>query len=101
MKVVNLKWLSQKVSLIPAENHETNPTKGLAHLSYLCLIMPPKNLAFKVSLVTMIIKYADLQTVNPFPNDKFYSSNLKEFAYNNFEFDENGRKPTELLENTV
>ena len=40
--------------------------------------------------------------VNPFPNDKFlYSSKLKEFADNNFKFDENGRKFYKTGENTV
>ena len=28
---------------------------------------------------------------NPLPDDKFYSSKLKEFADDNFKFDENGR----------
>ena len=33
---------------------------------------------------------------NPFPNDKFFnSSKLKEFAEDNFRFDENGRKFSE------
>ena len=39
--------------------------------------------------------------LNPFPNDKLlYSSKLKEFADNNFGFDENGRKLSKRLENT-
>ena len=38
---------------------------------------------------------------NPFPNDKFLdSSKLKEFADDNFEFDENGRKLSKRLKNT-
>ena len=32
------------------------------------------------------------QTINPFPNDRFYSSKLKEFGDNYFEFDGNGRR---------
>ena len=40
--------------------------------------------------------------VNPFPNDKISdSSKLKEFAYDNFGFDENERKFSERVENTV
>ena len=40
--------------------------------------------------------------LNPFPKDKFLdSSKLKEFAYDKFDLDENGRKFSEPLENTV
>ena len=39
---------------------------------------------------------------NPFPNDKFFdSSQLKEFADDNFNFVENGRKLFKQVENTV
>ena len=40
---------------------------------------------------------------NPLPNDKFYldSSKLKEFADDNFEFDQNGGKLSKQVENTV
>ena len=38
---------------------------------------------------------------NPLPNDKFYSSKPKEFADNNFKFDENDRKLSKRVENTV
>ena len=39
---------------------------------------------------------------NPFPNDKFWTpSKLKEFADDNFKFDENGIKFFNRLENTV
>ena len=38
---------------------------------------------------------------NPLPVDKFYSSKLKEFADDNFKFDENGRKLSKRVENTV
>ena len=39
---------------------------------------------------------------NPLPDDKFLdSSKLKEFADDNFEFDENGRKLSKRVENTV
>ena len=39
---------------------------------------------------------------NRFPNDKFLdSSKLKEFADNNFEFDENGRQFSRRVGNTV
>ena len=37
-------------------------------------------------------------TSNPLQNDKFYSSKLKEFADNNFEFDENGKQLKTLWE---
>ena len=39
--------------------------------------------------------------VNPFPSDKFYSSELKELADNNFKFDEIGRKFSKRVENNV
>ena len=40
--------------------------------------------------------------LNPFPNDKILdSSKLEEFADDNFEFNENGRKSSERAENTV
>ena len=39
---------------------------------------------------------------NPFPNDKILGySKLKEFAGDNFIFDENGRKCSKQVENTV
>ena len=38
---------------------------------------------------------------NPFPNNKFYSCKLKEFADDNFKFDENKRNLSKLVENTV
>ena len=40
--------------------------------------------------------------VNPFPNDKFLdSSKVKEFADDDFKFDENGERSSKSLENTV
>ena len=39
--------------------------------------------------------------VNPFPNDKFQTSKLKALADVNFKFDENGRKFSKWVENTV
>ena len=40
--------------------------------------------------------------LNPLPDDKFkYSSKLKEFADDNFRFDQNGRKLSKWVENTV
>ena len=41
------------------------------------------------------------ERVNPFPNDKFYSSKRKEFADDNFKFDENDRKFFKQVENTL
>ena len=38
---------------------------------------------------------------NPLPDDKFYSSEMKDFADDNFKFDENGRKLSKRVENTV
>ena len=43
-----------------------------------------------------------IKGINRFPNDIFfYSSKLKEFADDNFKFDENGRKFSNWVENTV
>ena len=42
-----------------------------------------------------------MEFFNPFPNDKFYSSELEEFADKNFKFDENARKLSKWVENTV
>ena len=40
--------------------------------------------------------------LNPFQNDKILdSSKLKEFADDNFKFNENGRKFSKLVENTA
>ena len=42
------------------------------------------------------------RSLNPFPNEKFWTpSRLKEFADDNFRFDENGIKFFNRLENTV
>ena len=38
---------------------------------------------------------------NPFPNDKFYSSKLKDFADDNLELYENGKWFSKWLQNTV
>ena len=43
-----------------------------------------------------------VSVINPLPDDKFFdSSELKEFADDNFKFDENGRKLSKPIENTV
>ena len=40
--------------------------------------------------------------LNPLPDDKFWTfSKLKEFADDNFKLDENGKKFSKLIENTV
>ena len=39
--------------------------------------------------------------LHPLPDDKFYSSKLKEFADDNFKTDENGKKLSKWIENTV
>ena len=47
-------------------------------------------------------KLCHLSHINPFPNDKFWTlPKLKDFADNNFRFDENGRKLSKRVENTV
>ena len=38
---------------------------------------------------------------NPLPDDKFQTSKLKDFADDNFKFDENSRKLSKWVENTV
>ena len=38
---------------------------------------------------------------NPFPNDKFETTKLKEFADDKFKLNENGEKLSERVENTV
>ena len=56
---------------------------------------------FPTVLFISVVKIRD-SLVNSFPNDKFlYSSKLKEFADGNFKFDENGRKCSKWVENTV
>ena len=39
--------------------------------------------------------------INPFPNNKFYTSKLKEIADDNFKFDQDGKKFSKWVENTV
>ena len=39
--------------------------------------------------------------LNPLPNDKFFTLPNKEFGDDNFKFDENGRKLSKRVENTV
>ena len=39
--------------------------------------------------------------VNTFPNDKFQTTNLKEFANDNFKLDENGTEFSKRVENTM
>ena len=43
----------------------------------------------------------DKRGLNPFPNDKFYTSKLPEFAEDNLKFDENGGKFSKRVENTM
>ena len=40
-------------------------------------------------------------SLNPFPNHKIYSFKMKDFVYNSFEIDENSRKFSKQVENTV
>ena len=39
--------------------------------------------------------------INPLPDDKFWTLPNSEFADDNFKFDENGRKLSKQIENTV
>ena len=51
-----------------------------------------------VESITLVV----WERINPFPNEKFWTpSKLKEFADDNFRFDENGIKFFNWLENTV
>ena len=56
-------------------------------------------------LIKISTGYHHLRSVrhfNPFPNDSILeSSKLKEFADDDFKFDENGRKFSRWIENTV
>ena len=47
------------------------------------------------------LKFCRLVRLNPFPNDILDRAELKEFATDNFKFDENGRKFSKQVENTV
>ena len=50
----------------------------------------------------LIIYFDEVSLFDPFPNDKFFgSSRLKEFADDHFKFNENGRKFSKWVENTV
>ena len=46
------------------------------------------------------VQVCDLLII-PFPNNKFYSSKLEKFVDDNFKIDENGRKFSKPVENTV
>ena len=46
------------------------------------------------------LPYARNYLFNPLPDDKFKTSELKNFADHNFKFDENGRKLSKTVENT-
>ena len=48
-----------------------------------------------------VFKSCPCKGLNPFPNDKFRLIKLSEFPGNSFEFDENGRKFSKKVENTV
>ena len=62
--------------------------------------------AFKLDQSTILSfgEELNIATVssNPLPNDKFFdSSKLREFVHDNFNFDENERKFSKWVENTV
>ena len=55
-----------------------------------------------MSLVRQNVVCRNRERVNPFPKRQILdSSRLKEFADNNFKYDENGRKFSKMAENTV
>ena len=57
---------------------------------------------FNREVFLLLPQYSEDQMFNPFPNDKILdSSKQEEFADNNFIFNENGRKLSKLVENTV
>ena len=49
----------------------------------------------------LILVFYIIVFFNPLPDDKFQTSKLKEFADDNFQFDENGRKLSKQVENTA
>ena len=53
------------------------------------------------SFSTMFSNAVSVRVMNPFPNDKFKTSKLEEFADDNFKCDENARKLSKRIENTV
>ena len=61
------------------------------------------NLLLSDTLITSIIaEFNIVYLFNSLPNDKILDSSiLKEFADDNFKFDENGRKLSKWVENTV
>ena len=62
-----------------------------------------KNNTNHLQLRTMKLhkKFFFVVSLNPLPDNKFYSSELKDFADDNFKFDKNGRKLSKPVENTV
>ena len=59
--------------------------------------------AFSIVIQPVLLQhgYTDLHISNPFPNDKILdSSKLKQFADDNYKFDENDRKFDKHVENT-
>ena len=52
--------------------------------------------------IQYLLLFPDFNNLHPFANDKFHdSSELKEFAEDAFKFDENGRKFSKWIGNTV
>ena len=53
-------------------------------------------------LLVQITNVSSNNSIEPFPNQQILnSSKLKEFADDNFKFDENGRKFSKQIENTA
>ena len=63
-----------------------------------------QTLPYSPTRALKVLIYIDLQkaNINPLPDDKFKTlPKLKEFAHDNFRFDENGSKLSKRVENTV
>ena len=72
-------------------------------LGVVCIVVVVvKNLCHFVMSPYSVSRYFNSKFINPFPNNKFWTfPNLKESADNNFKLDENGRKFSKRVENTV
>ena len=55
----------------------------------------------EIACIKQFLLFPQCSLFNPFPNDKFYTLQNSEFSDDNFKFDENGRKLSKRVENTV
>ena len=73
---------------------DTSISESIGHVEKLEIIF--------AAFPAMFSEACFLEEFNPFPNDDFLdSSKFKAYADASFEFDENGRKFSKFLENTV